>query len=518
MTAEALGLVPLQNGRALISRIPDDILYEIFVLLAWEGWEDDSPVNKPSLTGQNKWLAVCHVCAHWRHLALASPRLWSVITIDRSCDPRMLHAFLERSQDHPLRVSFQGPIPDEDTVTHSIFASMARLLNNSAHRLVELSILDFKEAVTSLIAVQFVNPAPELRSFNIIVEPQNSPSPYDLPRTMFADNTPLLKTIMLVNADYPHRPFSNLTNMCVMCGVVPSLEYMISALRLSPTLEMLAVGLKHPTSPPQFASGIDNIATLDLPRLRKLVLHAPHDVGAALLSRLSFPTTVSTLLHLIGRPQSPDQRTRNPPALQALASTIRSLELQVFRLRGSWVAQTDSTSSIFSIHWVGIDYDGEEDEDIINSRLDHFGFITTFPNTQHLSIKSVSYQLYPSDWRHILRTMPCAISMELHDTASLALAEALRPARVAEDSHDELGHSGIVCPLLQSFTVLTALRAYVLDILVGAFEARKARGLVLKTLTVMLDTGMMYTPRLLQRLQGVAQDVLIHYGVRTDNA
>ncbi|OSX64403.1 hypothetical protein POSPLADRAFT_1136715 [Postia placenta MAD-698-R-SB12] len=119
------------------------------------------------------------------------------------------------------------------------------------------------------------------------------------------------------------------------------------------------------------------------------------------------------------------------------------LELQVFRLRGSWVAQTDSTSSIFSIHWVGIDYDGEEDEDIINSRLDHFGFITTFPNTQHLSIKSVSYQLYPSDWRHILRTMPCAISMELHDTASLALAEALRPARVAEDSHDELGHSGI---------------------------------------------------------------------------
>ncbi|KAF9814836.1 hypothetical protein IEO21_04888 [Rhodonia placenta] len=58
----------------------------------------------------------------------------------------------------------------------------------------------------------------------------------------------------------------------------------------------------------------------------------------------------------------------------------------------------------------------------------------------------------------MLRVLPCAISMELHATASLALAEALRPARVAEDSHDELGSSGI----------------------------------------------------------GVAQDVLIHYGVRAD--
>ncbi|PCH44207.1 hypothetical protein WOLCODRAFT_164986 [Wolfiporia cocos MD-104 SS10] len=89
---------------ALIHTLNDDCLYKMLHLVVSE-----APVlSKRSLQSRTSVLAVTHVCARWRNLALAAPWLWTCIRFARPINQRLLPELLSRSSGLPLRLTYYG--------------------------------------------------------------------------------------------------------------------------------------------------------------------------------------------------------------------------------------------------------------------------------------------------------------------------------------------------------------------------------------------------------------------------
>lgn len=79
-----------RNELAPVSKLPDEILLQIFVVLR------DSTDLRPA-----NWLRVMHVCQYWRHIAVGSPPLWTRL---HDPPPGLTRLQLECSQNAPLDV------------------------------------------------------------------------------------------------------------------------------------------------------------------------------------------------------------------------------------------------------------------------------------------------------------------------------------------------------------------------------------------------------------------------------
>ena len=73
-----------QNQVFPVSRLPDEVLVEIFTYLIYDGPGTDSE--------SSKWIReTTHVCSRWRQAALSSPRLWSSPSfVTPDCTTRMI--------------------------------------------------------------------------------------------------------------------------------------------------------------------------------------------------------------------------------------------------------------------------------------------------------------------------------------------------------------------------------------------------------------------------------------------
>ncbi|KAF5325101.1 hypothetical protein D9619_010023 [Psilocybe cf. subviscida] len=79
-----------RNELAPVSKLPDEILLQIFVVLR------DSTDLRPV-----KWLQIMHVCQYWRHIAVGSSPLWTRL---HDPPPSLTRLQLECSQNAPLDV------------------------------------------------------------------------------------------------------------------------------------------------------------------------------------------------------------------------------------------------------------------------------------------------------------------------------------------------------------------------------------------------------------------------------
>ncbi|TBU63483.1 hypothetical protein BD310DRAFT_916468 [Dichomitus squalens] len=74
------------NARVAISRLPNELLSEIFTCLVRDhnSHIEDAHDTYDRVYGTRlQWIRTTHVCYAWREVALATPRLWSFISVTR---------------------------------------------------------------------------------------------------------------------------------------------------------------------------------------------------------------------------------------------------------------------------------------------------------------------------------------------------------------------------------------------------------------------------------------------------
>ena len=97
------------NAQALISKLPPEILSEIFLQQAVSVREervtttvvhlDNDPFVHKSFYS---WLNVTHVCRQWREVSLNCSQLWTWLAFDPRCRNDVVEALLPRAQNLPL--------------------------------------------------------------------------------------------------------------------------------------------------------------------------------------------------------------------------------------------------------------------------------------------------------------------------------------------------------------------------------------------------------------------------------
>lgn len=85
-----------RNDLLPVARIPPELLSEIFLC-----FRDSSTRPSREYVQKMSWISITHVCARWRNVALADPRLWNTINLRF---PDLADYFLNYSGMLPLRV------------------------------------------------------------------------------------------------------------------------------------------------------------------------------------------------------------------------------------------------------------------------------------------------------------------------------------------------------------------------------------------------------------------------------
>ena len=80
-----------RNAFAPISRLPSEILAEVFSFLSSSTWDKE--------TGYLKWTCVVRVCHRWREIALNYPLLWSHINFTKLTPVAMVENTLPGEDD-----------------------------------------------------------------------------------------------------------------------------------------------------------------------------------------------------------------------------------------------------------------------------------------------------------------------------------------------------------------------------------------------------------------------------------
>lgn len=84
------------NSLAPVMHLPPEILYKVFEYVVGDSARPDDR------------LSITRICAHWRHVAVSFPKLWSTIRLsDQGNQQEMLEEFLRRSAQARLHLDFR---------------------------------------------------------------------------------------------------------------------------------------------------------------------------------------------------------------------------------------------------------------------------------------------------------------------------------------------------------------------------------------------------------------------------
>ncbi|KAI0672893.1 hypothetical protein C8Q78DRAFT_686341 [Trametes maxima] len=342
----------------LISRLSDDILHSIFLLLhSWirfPGEADDVASDAPSRheridgPGLPLWampIVLSHVCTRWRAVALTSPRLWTFIRITGTFANRvMMNEFLDRAgASLPLSILFTPSravthLPTRDADTADLGPSSWDLLGSAsvatdhAPRIAALAV-DLREPDARLLLAHLqAHPLPRLRTLRVDTYPEGSPgaSPVSF---VAADAYPrALRVLRVRRAPLAWLPFRELVCLDLAYARVPTLSMLLATLRKSPRLETLV--LRAPVESVDHWVA-ESEPPADLLRLRVLLLasDSPEEKGAfAVLRYTSFPQATRVHLRLSDGPQT--CLYDGCAALHRIAAAVTHAEVVRDRIRG----------------------------------------------------------------------------------------------------------------------------------------------------------------------------------------
>jgi F-box-like len=176
-----------KNARALISRLPVEILIQVFSYYAASDRQPHVRFRTPP-----PWLAVTHVCQRWRRAALSCPVLWVDII---STNYRWTEEMLERSSDLPIHITVDDGGPSAHVPCE---VRTARLLFSKIHRAQSLAITcaDADRILACLPILFEAEAAPVLQELTIT--DFHSSNAVDLvERPLFSGRTPTLQFLSL---------------------------------------------------------------------------------------------------------------------------------------------------------------------------------------------------------------------------------------------------------------------------------------------------------------------------------
>ncbi|TRM58495.1 hypothetical protein BD626DRAFT_633988 [Schizophyllum amplum] len=123
--------------------LPNEILVRIFFMV--NEYDQDTIIEAQD-TDTFQAVMLSHVCSRWRHLALATRELWTLIYVrtachrDSSCLRSALSAFVERSEGRPLDVAFVAPPHIEAVVEIRSIDYLIKLANTSPSKMKGLAL------------------------------------------------------------------------------------------------------------------------------------------------------------------------------------------------------------------------------------------------------------------------------------------------------------------------------------------------------------------------------------------
>ncbi|KAI0647382.1 hypothetical protein C8Q79DRAFT_623820 [Trametes meyenii] len=344
----------------LISRLSDDILHSIFLLLrSWirfPGETDDVAFDTPLRhertdgPGLPLWampIVLSHVCTRWRTVALTSPRLWTFIRITGTFANRvMMNEFLERAGTSlplsilftPSRAATRLATPDADAAdlgpsSWDLLGS-ASVATDHALRIAALAV-DLREPDARLLLAHLqAHPLPRLHTLRVDTYPDGSPgaSTVSFVGAGVGAYPRSLRMLHVSRAPLAWLPFRELVSLDLAYVRVPALSLLLATLRKSPRLEVLV--LRAPVeSVDHWVAELEPPAELSRLRVLALASDSPDEKGAlAVLRYTSFPPATRVHLHLSEGPQT--CLHEGCASLHRIAAAVTHAELVRDRIRG----------------------------------------------------------------------------------------------------------------------------------------------------------------------------------------
>ncbi|KAA1470629.1 hypothetical protein DENSPDRAFT_923666 [Dentipellis sp. KUC8613] len=285
------------SPQTTITDLPVEMLAEIFLYLA------ATPDSLQCHHSPMAWLAVTHVCAHWRAVALSLPAMWHTIPCDH---PELTKLLLARSKNSTSPLTLIHP----RWARRSTPENMDTLLL-SLPRVHELAVAAPPRRLTPLLTSFVSAHIPALTSLAIHcsdpdLSPSSSPSTY----------SPRLTTS-------PLSPLRSLTLSGFLCPIAPAaMDKLLAPLTRLPRLESLTLAWTHPAHPivfvPPHLPARDTLVRL--PHLRTLNISGLATACALCLRRVDAPPAAALCVRAVLR----DECEAGGAALRILREALRA--------------------------------------------------------------------------------------------------------------------------------------------------------------------------------------------------
>ena len=289
------------NTMTLISRLPNEILSGIFVLVARTSFE--TPNNSRGYRRSRRaypWLKVTHVCHSWRVIAHNTPRFWSFLVL---IEQQLAKEFLCRSKEAPLHIATSNLHASRDIhgVLREIFAS-------DPHRLKEFWAFGAANDICKFFAAHARRPVGILDKLvlkDVLCDDSGRYQTAILPADIFQGHHPVLRHLEIHHVVFKwDNPIicASLTTLVLRLfssfnrSHTSTFEEVLSALEKTSNLRDLELYYAIPRSSEDNESVLAPSRIIALPRLRSMRLTDDQSGPAHLLSHLALPSQVSLKL------------------------------------------------------------------------------------------------------------------------------------------------------------------------------------------------------------------------------
>ena len=282
------------NTLVPMSTLPAEILADIFQIVV-----QTDRLRAVGTSPPYAWVAITHVCTHWREVALSTPTLWNYIVLP--CRLQCVREMLARSQGVPLSIHHRAVTTRRRTEDlQSLQAALAAI-----HRVRLLRLFlpwETYRKVSSLLLA----PAPLLTQMHVSTPNMLScigRAPPVLP--LDQPTHPALATLDLsaYSVSWPQlATCSNLRHFSVhyapfMRPTLHTVAEVLETLRGMPLLETLNLSNVLLSPLPQFSDPTRQPLTVNLPHLEHFTLCGEAAPSAGLLDNVHHPNTTRLTLH-----------------------------------------------------------------------------------------------------------------------------------------------------------------------------------------------------------------------------
>jgi hypothetical protein len=481
----------------LIHFLPDELVLEVLKHLFNSALSDFEQTKDRH--GWKKWIIATHFCRRWRHIAISSPGLWTLID-SGSLPPSAIAEFLARSKTSGIVVfaSESPEIPGDERFT-SVSATLSMVMPHR-HRICCMQYGCTDDGVSALEEFLAKGTLPALTTLAVVV--RNGPIPVRVPFVASAlppinANLRALKSLILLGASLPWFPgmFTGLSRLeLVLCGAV-LLDRLVDALDGCHLLEYLCVD-----SPKIHGFVIIDPGRLTVPRqhvqLNSLTeLHIRHlsvALTVHLIDHLTFPP--SCIIEIYAKsPGSPEIFGRGAVAI---LSSHRTWFSPITCPGGRLFWHVTSNVGMISNEWqehgaprrtrlLHMSVDDTAHEDLVIPAFVHPCLASLDSDSirdLHISMETEDHRI----WAEIFRYLHKLTSLSLFPPTDFSSSRTLGAPflALAEEDVDHAGGTSIRCLHLKEFRLFVQ-DSFNSSALVSCLRFRKSRGATLMSLAIL---------------------------------